>query len=156
MESYFSETYNNSPQLDAESSTNNRSRYSCPPPFLQSSKKPQNCKSRKTRGIMESRRKLNFLMKFSLNPPLARFEIFPFFAVHFNISLINFIPGGPAGRFVFLLSHHRKAADGTSQGEFHFLEFSECASPRTNGRWRGGVPRCGQIGARAPVKCFKR
>jgi len=83
--------------------------------------------------------KLNFLMKFSLNPPLARFEIFPFFAVHFNISLINFIPGGPAGRFVFLLSHHRKAADGTSHGEFHFLEFSECASPRTNGRWRGGV-----------------
>ena len=92
-----------------------------------------------TRGIMDGRRKLNFLMKFSLNPPLARFEIFPFFAVHFNISLINFIPGGPAGRFVFLLSHHRKAADGTSQGEFHFLEFSECASPRTNGRWRGGV-----------------
>ena len=88
---------------------------------------------------MGGRRKLNFLMKFSLNPPLARFEIFPFFAVHFNISLINFIPGGPAGRFVFLLSHHRKAADGTSHGEFHFLEFSECASPRTNGRWRGGV-----------------
>jgi len=90
-------------------------------------------------NTLRGRRKLNFLMKFSLNPPLARFEIFPFFAVHFNISLINFIPGGPAGRFVFLLSHHRKAADGTSQGEFHFLEFSECASPRTNGRWRGGV-----------------
>ena len=97
------------------------------------------CGTDYTRGIMESRRKLNFLMKFSLNPPLARFEIFPVFAVHFNISLINFIPGGPAGRFVFLLSHHRKAADGTSHGEFHFLEFSECASPRTNGRWRGGV-----------------
>ena len=93
----------------------------------------------KTRGIMDGRRKLNFLMKFSLNPPLTSFEIFPFFAVHFNISLINFIPGGPAGRFVFLLSHHRKAADGTSHGEFHFLEFSECASPRTNGRWRRGA-----------------
>ena len=92
-----------------------------------------------SRGIMGGRRKLNFLMKFSLNPPLTSFEIFPFFAVHFNISLINFIPGGPAGRFVFLLSHHRKAADGTSHGEFHFLEFSECASPRTNGRWRRGA-----------------